>query len=573
MKQILRKWFVLGVFLALVFQIKFSAEAAESKIVTLKAGKTYSYDLNGDKKEEKILIKVEQRSQGPVADIYINSKKLASRSWKNGGDNTELQIQLIDLETSDKYKEIHIVQQHITQGEWFDYAYIYRYNGKTMSLYGSISSPGHEWTSLKTVQPGDGRIVYRTTIQYVMPDGQYFDMAYKKSGGEMKEVSSSFSVISINKTAVSIYKASTVQLKAMLNGTVKKAKWTSSKKSVATVNSKGKVTAKKAGTATITAKIDGKSVTCKVKVINPTIKLNKKTVTLGAGSTQQLTATVKGNSKKVSWKSSNTKTATVNSKGKVTAKKSGTVTITAKANGVSAKCKIKIISLKAPSISNWKNTYDSATDPFVFDGVTYTVTWKKVSGAKGYQIYYYEEDADGAVWEKKKFTTKASFSTSFSHDYRKIKAKVRAYTVLNGIKIYSPWSALKTKTLTFGITEPTLSSVTGTFKSLRGKAFTYKNSEFSYGVAFGKANNNVFIGVWNPSGTSASYEDFLFTVKEGQYEYSAKGMRSGKTYHISLYPKKNSIGVNIYNSGYSYFNVYKTFSYTANAGFQDYADY
>jgi hypothetical protein len=44
-------------------------------------------------------------------------------------------------------------------------------------------------------------------------------------------------------------------------------KWTSSKKSVATVSSKGVVKAKKKGTATITAKVSGKKYTCKVTVL------------------------------------------------------------------------------------------------------------------------------------------------------------------------------------------------------------------------------------------------------------------------------------------------------------------
>lgn len=51
----------------------------------------------------------------------------------------------------------------------------------------------------------------------------------------------------------------------MENGTVKS--WTSSKKEVATVDKKGKVTAKKAGKATITAKLeDGSTLKCKVVV-------------------------------------------------------------------------------------------------------------------------------------------------------------------------------------------------------------------------------------------------------------------------------------------------------------------
>ena len=74
------------------------------------------------------------------------------------------------------------------------------------------------------------------------------------------------------------------------------------------------------------------------------IMLNKSkaTVYTSGNKTVQLKTTVKGASKKVTWKSSNKKIATVNSKGKVIAKKAGSVKITAKANGVTAKCIITI---------------------------------------------------------------------------------------------------------------------------------------------------------------------------------------------------------------------------------------
>lgn len=70
--------------------------------------------------------------------------------------------------------------------------------------------------------------------------------------------------IKLNKTSITLQKGKTYTLK--LKGTKKKAKWTSSKKTIATVTKKGKVTAKKSGTAVITAKIGKKKYKCKVKV-------------------------------------------------------------------------------------------------------------------------------------------------------------------------------------------------------------------------------------------------------------------------------------------------------------------
>lgn len=56
----------------------------------------------------------------------------------------------------------------------------------------------------------------------------------------------------------------TIQLK--MQWTKGKVKWSSSNKKVATVNSKGKVTAKKKGTAKISAKVGGKTYKCKITV-------------------------------------------------------------------------------------------------------------------------------------------------------------------------------------------------------------------------------------------------------------------------------------------------------------------
>lgn len=71
--------------------------------------------------------------------------------------------------------------------------------------------------------------------------------------------------VKLNKTAISLSEGDTYTLKA--SGTKSKITWTSSKKTVATVSSKGVVTAKKAGSATITATISNKKYTCKVTVI------------------------------------------------------------------------------------------------------------------------------------------------------------------------------------------------------------------------------------------------------------------------------------------------------------------
>lgn len=71
--------------------------------------------------------------------------------------------------------------------------------------------------------------------------------------------------VKLNKTKVSLTVGETTKLK--ICGTKKKVRWTSKKKSVATVSAKGKVWAKKAGTAQIIAKVSGRKYTCKVTVV------------------------------------------------------------------------------------------------------------------------------------------------------------------------------------------------------------------------------------------------------------------------------------------------------------------
>lgn len=152
----------------------------------------------------------------------------------------------------------------------------------------------------------------------------------------------------LNKKNVSLNVGKTYTLKA--RGIKGKITWTSSKKNVATVSSKGVVKAKKKGTAVITAKYGKKKLTCKVTVKQPvtSIKLSKTSISLNEGKTYSLKTSIapkNADNKAVVWKSSNTKIAIVSSKGIVTAKSAGTATITATAkdgSGKKSSCKVTI---------------------------------------------------------------------------------------------------------------------------------------------------------------------------------------------------------------------------------------
>ena len=128
--------------------------------------------------------------------------------------------------------------------------------------------------------------------------------------------------------------------------------WSSSDRSVVTVDKTGTVQGLKPGTATVTATAEGKSGTCavtvKAKAVNVTeVTLDKTELTLTEGETETLTATVKpdnADNRKVTWSSDKTEVATVGGDGKVTAVKAGeaTVTVTTEDGGFRSGCTVTV---------------------------------------------------------------------------------------------------------------------------------------------------------------------------------------------------------------------------------------
>lgn len=161
--------------------------------------------------------------------------------------------------------------------------------------------------------------------------------------------------VALDKTSLTINVGKTSTLTPTVkpsSASIKTVTWSSSDNDVATVSSKGVVTAKGPGYATITVKTkdNSKTDTCRVLVIQPvsSVKLNKTSNTVEVGEAFKLKATVKpsnASNPAVKWSTSNKKVATVDAEGKVTAVGKGTAVITVKtADGnKTATCTVKVI--------------------------------------------------------------------------------------------------------------------------------------------------------------------------------------------------------------------------------------
>lgn len=188
--------------------------------------------------------------------------------------------------------------------------------------------------------------------------------------------------IQLNKTSGSMYKGQSYTFTMTMNpsdATYKQVKWTSSDTKVISVDANGKIKAVGAGTATVTCtSVDNPmikgSCTVKVNVKTTGVKLNKTSGYLYEGQSGKLTATVSpadATNKKLTWTSSNTSIATVDSSGKITAKKPGTVYITCTTNngGYTAQCKLTVRAvIKTTSVKLNK------TSGSMNAGTTYTFT-------------------------------------------------------------------------------------------------------------------------------------------------------------------------------------------------------
>ena len=167
--------------------------------------------------------------------------------------------------------------------------------------------------------------------------------------------------ISLDKETLDLTVGDTQQLTATVmpeNADDKTVVWTSDKPEVVTVNDEGMVEAVAAGEAVVTATTaNGKTATCTVTVKSATVEvsgisLDKETLNLTVGETQQLTATVTpedADDKTVVWTSDKPEVATVNDEGVVTAVAAGEAVVTAAAGEKTATCTVTVTESVKPA--------------------------------------------------------------------------------------------------------------------------------------------------------------------------------------------------------------------------------
>ncbi len=163
--------------------------------------------------------------------------------------------------------------------------------------------------------------------------------------------SDAFSFVVLSQYKASIDIGDELYLMAVTS-TGKQPTFKSSNSTIASVNTYGIITAKKSGTALITAKIKNAEATCQVIVNKTNITIDKMEISLEHGESIRLSATT-SNGSTVKWKSSKTSIATIDEYGKVTGMKPGETIITASADGSSATCTVKV---KLPTVRLNKST-------------------------------------------------------------------------------------------------------------------------------------------------------------------------------------------------------------------------
>lgn len=266
--------------------------------------------------------------------------------------------------------------------------------------------------------------------------------------------------IKLNKTSVSLVKGTSYQLKATIvpeNASNKSVTWKSLDTSIASVSSTGKVTGKKAGQTKITAtsKSGNYQVSCTVKVTEKLgLKVSKATTSSLTLKWNKITG-AKGY-KIFRYHTSKKKyelVATVSSgKTSYTLKRLKGTKGNKLTSGTAYKLRVAAYEIvKGATVYKKTETLQTATKPAKAalkltgkSGTKIKLTWKKIKGSNGYEIYMSTKKKSG--YQKIKTLTsgkKVSYTKTKLKKKTTYYFKVRAFKKVGTQKIYGAFSAIR----------------------------------------------------------------------------------------------------------------------------------
>ncbi len=251
---------------------------------------------------------------------------------------------------------------------------------------------------LEIPKPSTGKHTIQATYKPSAGSADIYNTASAQSSLEILSSHKPLTGIHLNTQTLVLKKDASAQLTVTFqphDASNKKVTWTSTADNIVSVSQDGTITAKSAGTATITALAEegGHVASCTVTVSETDVPVQSVTInapnkTLKVGETSQLSAIItphNATTRDVTWTSSSDSVSVEASTGKITAQKKGSATITATVGGKNATCEIQVtdtipataIKLNSTQLSMKANETTQLLVSITPDNATNTkVTWQ-----------------------------------------------------------------------------------------------------------------------------------------------------------------------------------------------------
>lgn len=310
-----------------------------------------------------------------------------------------------------------------------------QYEGSKKVAY-SVVEKAHKWSDWKT-----------TVKQTVFSEGKKQRTCSVCGKTETKVIARPNATIKLNMTTIPLQvkkSTSLFKVSGLASGDSVKS-YESADKKIFTVDKKGKIKAKKKGTAKLTVTLaSGKKATAKVKVQKGAVKTAKVTVNTsslvllkGGNYTLKAELSPLTTQQKLTYSSSNKKVAAVSSKGVITAKKKGTAKITVKSG---SKKKTVSVTVQVPSFPKG-------------DGNAFLASCKKIANtimSDGNWIYFSGSGMKKSFAEARDYTPRqtscANYVNFCMQDFGTLEPGMAFYSDGSGKLVYQGNSAKKEAT-------------------------------------------------------------------------------------------------------------------------------